>query len=134
MSRSGLERVQHVLDAELQVLGQLVDGRGTTGLRRQPLVGLLDLEGLLLGATGNVHGPPEIPEVALQLSEDRGHRERRERGSAFGVEAVDRLHKPEAGHLEKIVEWLPRSGVTAREVPREGQEAIDQLCSRALVT
>src|SRR5437588_12643854 len=111
MGGGGLERVEHVLDAQLEVLRELVHGRGPPGLRRQPLVRLLDLERLLLGAARDVYRPSEIAEVPLQLAEDRWHGERRERRPTVDVEAVDGLHEPEARDLKQVVERLPGTRV-----------------------
>jgi hypothetical protein len=50
--------------------------------------------------------PPRVPEVALELAHDRGHRERREREASIRVEALDRLDQPEAGDLHEVVVGL----------------------------
>ena len=50
---------------------------------------------------GYAHRPALVAEVTLELAEDRRHGERRERGLARGVEAVDRLQQPERGDLDR---------------------------------
>src|SRR5262245_21667616 len=65
--------------------------------------------------------------MALELAEDGGDGEGRERGSALGVEAVDRLDEPDARDLHEVVEGLGPAGVTRRQAPGERHEATDQL-------
>jgi len=72
----GLESVEHVFDAQLHVLGQLRDGRRAAGVRGQLALDLLDLQRAFLCAAGDMHAPAEVSEVALQLADDRRHRER----------------------------------------------------------
>ena len=79
---------------------------------------------------GTCTAQPGVAEVALQLAQDRGHRVGREGRPAGGVEAVDRLHEPDAGDLHEVVEGLVGALVAARELARERQEALDQLLAR----
>jgi hypothetical protein len=48
-------------------------------------------------------GPAVVAEIALELSEDGGNSKARERGSALGVVAVDRLEQADRRDLLKIV-------------------------------
>jgi hypothetical protein len=41
-----------------------------------------------------VDRPAKVAEVALELTQDGGHGERRERRAAVGVEAIDGLDQP----------------------------------------
>src|SRR5690242_21445750 len=59
----GLECIQHVVHAQLEVLGELVHRRRAPSLARERLLGLLDLQRLLLRSARNVHRPAEIAEV-----------------------------------------------------------------------
>jgi hypothetical protein len=71
--------------------------------------------------------------VAPQLAEDRRNGERAERRSAPRIEAVDRVHEPNAGHLLQVLERLAGSRVAAREhvgethVPLDQQAACDRV-------
>jgi hypothetical protein len=53
--------------------------------------------------------------VALDLAEDGRRRVRREAHLAREVEALDRLHDPDAGDLDEVVERLAAAGVAARQ-------------------
>jgi hypothetical protein len=71
--------------------------------------------------------------VTLELAKDRRHGERRERGRAGRLEAVDRLQQAERGDLDEVVERLAAALVAARELARERQEALDErLASRGI--
>src|SRR5690349_16667112 len=70
--------------------------------------------------------PPAVAEVAPQLAEDRGDRERREACAAVGVKAVDGLYERHAGDLGKVLVWLGRVCVATRELAREWHETLDQ--------
>ena len=84
----GLQGVQHVLHAQLDVLRELMDRGRAAGLGGQALVCLLDLQCLLLRASRNVHGPAEIAEVTLQLTENGRDRKGGEGCSPLDVEAA----------------------------------------------
>jgi hypothetical protein len=64
----GLEPLECVLDAQLEVLRELVHGRRAAGLGGELLLGALDLQREFLGCSGDVRGPAEIAEVALGVS------------------------------------------------------------------
>src|SRR4051794_40617860 len=81
-----------------------------------------------------MHGPARVPEVALQLAEDRRHGVARERGAARGVVAVDGLHEPDARHLDEVVEWLVPALIAPRQLAGKGQEALDELVARLQVS
>src|SRR5437588_805223 len=127
MGARRLQRVEHVLHAELQVLGKLVHAWRTPCLRGQLLLRFFHLERLLLCTTWDVHRPTEIAEVALQLSQDRRNCERRERGPAFGVEPIYCLDEAEARDLHQIFERLAWAGVAARKLAGQWQEPFDQF-------
>ena len=71
-----LQRVEHILDAELEILGQIGNTRRPARLGHQLLAAFLDLQRQFLRAARNVDRPAEVSEVALQLSENRGHGKR----------------------------------------------------------
>src|SRR5437763_13747830 len=107
-----LERVEDILDLELEVLRELVDGRRASAAAGQPLLGLLDFQRLLLSAARDVHGPTQVTEVTLELTEDGRHGEGGKGRAAIDVEAVDGFDQSKAGDLKKVVERLPSAGVT----------------------
>jgi len=115
----GLQRVEHVLERQLHVLRERLHRRCSPLPGGQPLIDVSDLDRELLRATGYVHGPAEVTEVALELTEDRRYRKRRERGPAVGVVAVHRLDQAEAGHLQQIIERLMGAAVAARQLARQ---------------
>ncbi len=49
------------------------------------------------------------------------------------VEAIDRLHEPEARDLHQIIERLPRAAVAAGELPGEREKALDEFFACPLV-
>src|SRR5438874_2357467 len=106
MGTGRLERVEHLLHAELEKLGELRHGRRPPPPGGQLLFGLLDLQRALLRPAWDVDRPAEVAEVALQLAEDGRNGERRERGAAIRLKAVDCLHQAETRHLEQILVWL----------------------------
>ena len=108
-----LQRVDHVLDVELEVLGQLIDRRGATVLAGETLLGVAHLQRALLSAARNVNGPARVAEVAAHLAKDRRHRERRERMTAIGVVSIHGLQQPQRRDLEQILERLRRTSVAA---------------------
>jgi len=129
MSPRGLERVKHVLDAELEIQSQLLHRRGPAGLGAQLLLGVLDLDRPLLSSPGHVHRPAQIPEISLELAKDRRHGERGERRPTAGVESVHRLDEAETGDLEQIIEGLASTVVASGQLARQRQEAPNQLVS-----
>ena len=78
-------------------------------------------------------GPRRVAEVALELAEDRRHRERREGDVAVGVEPVDGLDQGERGHLNQVLGGLGAADVAPRQAARQRQEALDERFARGLV-
>src|SRR5947209_5922763 len=134
MRTGGLERLQDILDAELEILGELGHAGRPPGPGHHPLATFFDLQRKFLRSARNVHGPSEVAEITLEFTEDRWHGEGRERSSTTRVEPVDCFHEPEARHLKKIVERLVGAAVTARQLARKRQEAFNEQLPRALVT
>jgi hypothetical protein len=66
--------------------------------------------------------PAVVAEVALEFSEDGGEGKARERESALGVEAVDRLEQAERGDLLEIV-GVGAAVIAASEVGGERKKA-----------
>ena len=102
-------------------------------LRAQPLLRLLDLDRPLLRTTGHVHRPAEVAEVALELAQDRRHRERRERRAPAAVIPVHGLDQTQARHLQQIVERLAGAAVASGQLASQGQETLNQLLASAAV-
>src|SRR5438270_14013013 len=116
-----LEGVEDILDAELEILGQLEDRGRAVEAAAEQLLGLLDLDGPLLGTTGDVNRPSEIAEVALELAEDGGNGKRREGRATAEVVAVDGLDEAKARDLQEVVERLAGPAAAAGELAGEGQ-------------
>ena len=106
MALRSVHRLQHLLGADAQPLGDVIDGGSAPQSREQLGEGLFDLEDPLLNLARHVDRPATVAEMALQLPEDGGDGEGREGGAALGVEAVDRLDQSDARDLDQIVEWL----------------------------
>ena len=90
----------------------------------------VDLDRQLLEVARDADRPALVAEVALDLAEDRRHRERRERRLAGRVEAVDRLQQPERRDLDQVVELLAAALVAAGELARQRQEPRDERLAR----
>jgi hypothetical protein len=65
--------------------------------------------------------------VSLEFAEYGRRGVARELGSAIGFEGVDRLDQAEAGDLQQVLERLVGIRVAKREVPRQREEAPDEL-------
>ena len=94
--------------------GELLDGRRAAELVGQLVARLGDAQLQLLQAARHAHRPRPVAEVALDLAEHRRRRVGGEAHLAREVEAVDRLHDPDAGDLHEVVERLAAAGVAAR--------------------
>ena len=92
-----------------------------------------DLELQLLHAARHAHRPGLVAEVALDLAEHRRRRVGREAHLAVEVEAVDRLHDPDAGDLHEVVERLAAAGVAAGQRARQRQHLLRQLVAGGAV-
>src|SRR5580704_8099597 len=133
MGTGGLERVEHVFDAHLEILGQFWHARRTAGLAGQRLLSLFDLERHLLRTTRDVDRPAQVTEVALELAEDCGHGKRRERCSSVRVKAINRLDQAKARYLKQVLERLSRTGVASGQLASKGKETGDELVTCASV-
>jgi hypothetical protein len=94
----------------------------------------VDLYPALLDRARDANGPSRVAEVALDLAENRRHREARERRAALELVPVDRFDEPDARHLDQVVHRLAGGAVAPRELAREGQESRDEAFARAQVT
>src|ERR671915_1675737 len=117
----GLARLQHLLRRGADVAPDLGRRRSAPELARQLLGDALDADRHLLEVAGHANRPAAVAEVALELAEDRRHRERGERRGAVRLEAVDGLEQAERGDLDEVVERLAAALVAAREVARQRQ-------------
>ena len=122
-----LERVEHRVEGDAGVLGQLEGRRGVAAPGRQLLLRADQREDALLVAAHDLHRPAVVAVVALELAGDRRHGEGRELAAAFGVEAVDRAEQPDAGDLHEVVQRLGAAVVAPGEAAGERQEAFDEL-------
>src|SRR3954471_8261815 len=130
----GLDRREHLLEGRVDGVGELLDGRRAAELVRELVALLGDLELQLLEAARDAHRPRLVAEVALDLAEDGRRRVGREAHLAGDVEAVDRLHDPDARDLDEVVERLPAAGVAAGERPGEREHLLGELVAGPHVT
>src|SRR5579884_1460345 len=111
-----LQAVEHLLLAALEELRDLGNRRRAAGPRADHLLRVGDPSRPLLGAAVDMHCPAGVAEVALQLADDRGDRERCEREAAIRIEALDRLDQPQARDLYEVVVRLTRRYVATRKL------------------
>ena len=78
---------------------------------------------------GNPDGPALVPEVPLELADDRRRRVGRELDLAVEVEALDRLQQPDRSNLHQILERLASVPETAREKLDETDVLVDESFS-----
>ena len=125
-----LARLEHALDRDADVLGDLRRRRRAAERARELLAHAVDADGHLLQVARHAHRPAAVAEVALELAEDRRHRERGERGRPLRLEAVDRLQQAERGDLDQVVERLAAALVAPRKLARQRQEALHERLAR----
>ncbi len=125
-----LDRLEHVLDGDVEALGELGRGRQPPQLLGQLCRRRVDAHRQLLQAAGQTHGPDVIAEVPAQLAEDRRHRVRRKGLSSLRVEPVDRLDQSQPGDLDQVVERLGLAPVAHGERARQRHEPRDHLLAQ----
>src|SRR4051794_23741033 len=127
MRGCGLTRFQHLLGRDPKGAGDFGNGRGTAELVSEAIGCTRGALGRLLEGAGNPERPALVTEVALELSRDRRHSERREGGTAFQIESVDGLQQPHRRDLNKVVEWLRATVVTLRQVRGQRKVTLQEL-------
>ena len=130
---AGLERLEDVLVAHREVLGELGHGRRAPERRRQLARRLLDAQRELLQVARRPHRPRLVAEMALDLAEHGRHREGGERDPPVGIEAVDRLQEAERRDLHDVLQRLGLAPVAHGDLAGESHEALDELLARVLV-
>src|SRR4029079_2227868 len=92
-----------------------------------------DLQVQFLHASRHAHRPPAVAEVALELADDRRHREGRELSTAFGLETVAGVHDADECDLLELVERLAAEGEAAGQGPSQADMGLEQLIAQARV-
>ena len=82
----------------------------------------------MLRGTRSAH--PRSRKCALELTDDRGRRVRRERHPALRIEAVDRVQEPQGCGLGEVFDRLTPPGEPPGEVLGERQELLRELVPR----
>ena len=100
---------------------------------RELLGGRAERQPQLLQPARDPDRPALVPEVPLDLADDRRGGVRGELDAAVEVEAVDRLDQADRADLDEVVERLAAAGEPAGEVLDERQVQPDQLVPRRLV-
>ncbi len=101
----------------------------------QELTGRAQLEVQVLQAAADTHRPGSVAEVAAQLTHDGRHGEGGEPEVELRVEAIDRLHEREAGHLQQVVGRLASAAEAPSPVARDPQVVLDQpVAQRGVVS
>src|SRR5439155_8210624 len=133
VQRAGLHRLEH------RLLGYPGSLRDLARRRRAPLLlaerrdDAAQLEVELLHTTRHTDCPSAVPEVPLQLAEDRRGGERRELEPPIGIETLDRLEQAHQRHLNEVVAWLAAIREAAGEEVRQRGVLLDELVAHAPV-
>ena len=106
--------------------GEFGDGRGAVQLLGELVAGLGEREPQLLEPARHPHRPGGVAEEALDLADDRRHRERRELHAAFAVEAVDRLDQADRADLDDVLHRLVAAAEAGRRVADEREVQLDE--------
>src|SRR4051812_24395914 len=128
-----LDRLQDLLERRVDRFGELLDVGRTAELVRELVACAGDLQLELLHAAGHAHRPGLVTEVALDLTQDGGRRVGREAHLAIEIEAVDRLHDPDAGDLHEVVDRLAAAGVAPGEGAGQWQHLLGELVAGGLI-
>src|SRR5688572_32486435 len=86
----------------------------------------VDAQRQLLQVARNPDSPALVAEMALQLSRDRRHSERRERVTACGVETFDGLQQAHGRDLNEVIQRLVAPVVTSRQLRGEWEKPLHQ--------
>ena len=82
-------------------------------------------------AARDAHGPCLVAEVAFDLAQDGRRGVGGEAHVAREIEAVDRLHEPDAGDLHEVVQRLAAVGVARGEGAGQWEHLLRELIPRA---
>ena len=123
----GGECLDHGLDVEADVLGDLAGAWGAAELLGELAGDLRDLALQLLDPARRTHRPAEVPEVALDLTGDGGHGVGQEVPLVAGVEPVDGLDQPDVGGLDEVVLGEAALAVAVRDGPGHTHVQDDDL-------
>ena len=116
----GVERLDHLLRRAGERLGELVDGRRATELRRQAFGLAAHRQRPLLEVARDVHAPSLVAEMALELAHDRRRGVARELLAELGLESIERVQQAERCDLNKVVERLATVDVAERQLRANG--------------
>ena len=128
-----VERVDDVLEVELEVLRDPRHGRFLPVFVGQASLGVTDFQRPFLGAARDVDRPSAVAEIATHLAEDCRHGERLERSAALEVETLEGFDEPEVGDLLEVLERLGGAAVAPREVTRERRVGLDERVAGAYI-
>ena len=125
-----LERLEHVLDRDLETFGDLGGRRVTAELLRELGDRSVDAHRRLAEAARQAHGPDVIAKMPAQLAKDRRRRVGDKGPAPVGIESVDRLQQAEVGDLQQVVEGLAVGAIASRQRARQRREAPDELLAQ----
>ena len=129
----GLVRFEHLLDADPHVVRDLGRSRRAPELVNEAIGRAADARRQLLQVARNPHRPALVAEIALQLSRDRRHSERRERVTACGVEPVDGLQQAHGRDLNEVLQRLAATVVTPRQPRGQWEKPLHQRVAGRLI-
>src|SRR5262249_29445966 len=101
---------EHLRLRNVETLGDIRDRRRPTEFLRHHRDQAADLQVQLLACARHPYAPALVPEMTLDLAEDRRHGVVDERRLAVRVEAVDRLDETDRADLDEVVEAFAPPG------------------------
>src|SRR5829696_5578714 len=130
-----LVRFEHLLDDDPQVVSDLGRSRRAPELVDEAIGRAVDAQRQFLQVARDPDSPALVAVMALQFSRDRRYGERRERGTACGVEPVDGLQQAHGRDLNEVVQRLVAPVVTSRQLRGEWEKPLHQrVAGRPIVT
>ena len=126
-------RLEDLVFAGPEVLGQLGDRRAAAELDRQLVARAIDGEIELLQAARHLDGPALVAKVSFDLADDRRRRIGRELDAAFQIEAIDGLEQSDRADLHQVVERLAAIRKPHREKSNQVEVHDDELVAQSLV-
>jgi hypothetical protein len=125
--------LQHLFLGHRGGLGDLADGGRPAQLLGENADDAAEAQVELLDPPGHPDRPPLVPEVALQLADDRRGGVGRELEAPVRVEPVDRLQQAQGGDLDQVVERLAAVGEPPGQILGQPHVGGDEVVAQGAV-